>query len=151
MLVRQGKYFLTSVIKIVLVSHFMNQRKAYDTVNQHLSLDKLYASVTRRLVLDWFISYLSDRSQCCSYWRVGIHSTAKHYWLITILNPWRDTIFHFINAPKGDIIGLYNVLFHLYLNHYISISESNCWGIAVLVNFKKLKVRWKIERMNFYV
>ena len=49
------------------VSIFLDFQNAFDTVDHHILLDKLYFYGIRGLALDWFSSYLHDRQQLVKY------------------------------------------------------------------------------------
>ena len=71
--------------------------KAFDTVNHHLLLRKLYAYGIRGLPLEWFKSYLNGRTQ-----RVRIGDSYSEPKNISC------------GVPQGSIIG--PILFLLYIN-----------------------------------
>ena len=49
--------------KKYIISIFLDLRKAYDTMNNKILLDKLEAYEIRRCALNWFKTYLSNRIQ----------------------------------------------------------------------------------------
>ena len=76
---------------------FLDLRKAFDTVNKEILLNKLHHYGIRGISLKWFDSYLSDRFQM-----VKISDTTSAKLPITI------------GVPQGSILG--PLLFILYLN-----------------------------------
>ena len=54
-----------------VIAIFLDFSKAFDTVNHSILIDKLYHHGIRGNALEWFRSYLSDRSQYVSYNGVG--------------------------------------------------------------------------------
>ena len=51
----------------IVISVFLNLKKAFDTVDHHILLKKLYAYDIPGKVLKWFHSYLFNRSQYVIY------------------------------------------------------------------------------------
>ena len=51
--------------KIVNLAIFLDLKKAFDTVNYEILLEKLKAYGIRELASDWFRSYLEARQQYC--------------------------------------------------------------------------------------
>ena len=50
-----------------VLSVFIDLRKAFDTINHQIIIDKLKKLGVRDTALTWFISYLADRQQVVSY------------------------------------------------------------------------------------
>ena len=87
-----------------LISIFIDLRKAFDTVQHSLLLDKLYLMGVRGLSLSLIRSYLRDRRQCV---RVG--TTISDYKTINI------------GVPQGSILG--PILFLIYVNDLPNVSQ----------------------------
>ena len=51
----------------IVISVFLDLKKAFDTVDHHILLKKLYAYGIRGKVLKWFHSYLFNRSRYVIY------------------------------------------------------------------------------------
>ena len=79
-------------------------RKAFDTVEHNILLQKLYHYGIRGNALQWFNSYLSNRYQYVNY-----NNTSSDMKLITC------------GVPQGSILG--PLLFLLYINDISSVSS----------------------------
>jgi len=86
---------------------FLDLKKAFDTVNHSLLIEKLQSYGISGNQLKWFISYLSDRTQS-----VNVNSTVSDCKLIDI------------GIPQGSILG--PLLFILYVNSLPDSVDCKC-------------------------
>ena len=88
----------------IMISVFLDLKKAFDTVDHHILLKKLYAYGIRGKVLKWFHSYLFNRSQYVIY--DDMQSETHHVKC---------------GVPQGSIIG--PLLFIIYMNDICNVSK----------------------------
>ena len=88
----------------IIVGVFLDLKKAFDTVDHDILLNKLYAYGIRDNIYDWFKSYLTDRKQFVGY--NDSKSDIKH-------------VSH--GVPQGSILG--PILFILYINDFSRASD----------------------------
>ena len=83
---------------------FLDFKKAFDTVNHDILLNKLYNYGIRRIALEWFKSYLSNRYQIVKY---NNHES--------------DPLKILCGVPQGSILSL--LLFLIYINDLPMVSS----------------------------
>ena len=86
-----------------MISVFAELKKAFDTVDHHILLKKLYAYAICGKVLEWFQSYLFNRSQYVIYY--DMQSETQHIKC---------------GVPQGSIMG---PLFIIYVNDICNVSK----------------------------
>ena len=88
----------------LVIGVFLDLKKAFDTVDHRILLNKLYAYGIRGNILKWYESYLTDRSQYATY--DGMQS---------------NTLSIRCGVPQGSILG--PLLFVIYMNDICNVSE----------------------------
>ena len=88
----------------IVIRIFMDLKKAFDTVDHRIMIRKWYAYGIRCNILNWFISYLDDRSQYVAFDET--HPSTK---------PIKCGI------PQGSLLG--PLLFIIYMNDIYNVSE----------------------------
>ena len=103
-----------------IIGLFVDLKKAYDTVNHSILLEKLHAYGIRGVTLNWFKNYLMGRKH-----RVKIGNN---------LSDWTDVT---IGIPQGSVLGC--ILFLLYINdlpqtssllHTVLFADDTCFTLA---------------------
>ena len=89
---------------VIVISIFLDLKKAFDTVYDRILLNKLYAYGIRDNVHDWFRSYLTDRTQFVIYDRERPDSKQIK-----------------CSVPQGSILG--PILFIIYMNDIMNASN----------------------------
>ena len=79
----------------------LDLRKAFDTINPEILLFKLESFSVRAICLEWFRSYLNDRTQC-----------------VAINLQFSNTLAIECGVPQESIIG--PLLFLIYVNNFLS-------------------------------
>ena len=87
-----------------MIGVFLDLKKAFDTVNRKILLDKLFIYGIRGNILKWFKSYLNERQQY-----VNFQGTESQMKCVTC------------GVPQGSIIG--PLLFILYINDMDNVSK----------------------------
>ena len=93
---------------------FIDLQKAFDTVNPSVLPKQLEHYAVRGTVLDWFTSYLSDRSQY-----VSVNGHTSDHLKITC------------GVPQGSVIG--PLLFLIYINELPNFSKLLTFYLLLMI------------------
>ena len=88
----------------LVIGVFLDLKKAFDTVDHHILIKKLFSYGIRGNTLKWFQSYLTDRSQFVSYDGIESKVLPIQY-----------------GVPQGSILG--PLLFIIYMNDLFNVSN----------------------------
>ena len=107
-LIDVSDYILNNMNKgLITGALFLDLKKAFDTVDYDILLQKLYNNGVTGNTLNWFKSYLSDRMQT-----VNINSTLSDFKNVNI------------GIPQGSILG--PLLFIIYVNSLPDCVDCKC-------------------------
>ena len=88
----------------LVIGVFLDLKKAFDTVDHHILIKKLFSYGIRGNTLKWFQSYLTDRSQFVTYDGIESKVLPIKY-----------------GVPQGSILG--PLLFIIYMNDLFNVSN----------------------------
>ena len=70
---------------------FLDPKKAFDTVNHRILIEKFEHNGIRGVVLDWFKSYLDNRKQCYNQWAL-LRNFKCQLWSTSRISAWSTVI-----------------------------------------------------------
>ena len=135
--------------KNVSIIALLDLSAAFDTIDHDFLINRLHSSFGfGGVVLNWFKSYLCDRTQSvvCSDFKSSSHPLSFGVPQGSVLGPILYTLY---TTPLGDIIRKHSLNYHMYADDtqlYLSIEPSNVSDIVFsLENCIKDVKQWMLE------
>ena len=95
-----------------MIGIFLDLKKAFDTVNHKIVVKKIYSYGIRCQLINWFKSYLENRSQYVTYNEKG--------------SDIKDVL---CGGPQGSILG--PLLFFKFILTILLLSQENCFMFSL--------------------